>query len=63
MSNLFVSVVALTSVNTRLENRDFERVPGIPPYMKDGIWAERAVAYGGVPNYTKTAALNAVVVP
>lgn len=63
MADLFVSVVALTAVSPKMDHRNVERVAGVPPLMKDGIWAARAVAYGGTPTYEKSATLNAVVVP
>ncbi len=63
MSQLFVSIVTIAPAPTKLSGEEPGRAPGVTPKMKDGIWAERALAPAGTPKYTLVAGINAVVVP
>lgn len=63
MSDLFVSLVAISTAPVRLEGQEAGRAPGVTPNMKDGIWAERALAPTGAPTRYLGSAFNAIVVP
>jgi hypothetical protein len=61
---MFTSFVAISPAPNKVGGKAAERVPGISPSMKDGLWNERASAPTGVNSpYPLIAALNAVVVP
>jgi hypothetical protein len=63
MSDLFTSLVSVSPTTAKLSGREAERIPGISPSMKDGIWAERASAPTGTYITPKMSSLNAVVIP
>lgn len=63
MADLFVSLVAINPLVSKLVGIHADRAPGISPSMKDGITSERSLAPTGARIPPKTASLNAVVVP
>jgi len=44
MASLFVSIVAISPAPNKVSGKQSERIPGVSPALKTGIWNERAVA-------------------
>jgi hypothetical protein len=63
MADVFTSLIALTPQVGKVMGKGSDRIPGVDPKVKDGIWGERALAPGGSPQYVVASSLNAEVVP
>ena len=46
MADLFTSLVAISPNQSKVSGNAATRIPGTSPQMKDGIWNERACAFG-----------------